>query len=245
MNPGFPRGGPKITGPWLWVTVPVAALQEDIDFLAIASNGETTELKVATNGAKEGLAVGNSRWTSYKISDRANNINEMIDSLGWKKGAVTVYGSIVLEAPEQQQTRMFVGSDDAVKIWLNGKLIHQALVARACRGYQSVFDVTLEKGRNVLLVAVDNRLIGLGFTGYFGFASDAKYTVLSAATSDTFPEHLDVNTDGVINIQDLVLVASNFGQRGQNDADVNGDGLVNIQDLVLVAGAFDTSVPAP
>ena len=46
----------------------------------------------------------------------------------------------------------------------------------------------------------------------------------------------DVNGDGVVNIQDLVLVASSFGQTGQNSADVNTDGVVNIADLVLVAG---------
>ena len=55
----------------------------------------------------------------------------------------------------------------------------------------------------------------------------------------------DVNTDGVVNIQDLVLVSSNFGQTGQNIADVNGDGVVNIADLVLVAGAFSGGAAAP
>lgn len=53
----------------------------------------------------------------------------------------------------------------------------------------------------------------------------------------------DLNIDGVVNIQDLVLVASQFGQTGQNTADINEDGVVNIQDLVLVAGAFTTAVP--
>ena len=55
----------------------------------------------------------------------------------------------------------------------------------------------------------------------------------------------DVNGDGVVNIQDLVLVASNLGQSGSNLADVNDDGIVNIQDLVLVAGALDASDSAP
>ena len=55
----------------------------------------------------------------------------------------------------------------------------------------------------------------------------------------------DVNSDGIINIQDLVLVASNLSKTGQNPADVNGDGIVNIQDLVLVAGALGTSAAAP
>ena len=56
---------------------------------------------------------------------------------------------------------------------------------------------------------------------------------------------VDVNRDGVVNILDLVLVASSFGATGANDADVNGDGIVNIQDLVLVANAFGNSASAP
>ena len=55
----------------------------------------------------------------------------------------------------------------------------------------------------------------------------------------------DVNGDGVVNIQDLVLVAGQFGKTGEHRADVNGDGVVNIQDLVLVAGAFEAGAAAP
>ena len=55
----------------------------------------------------------------------------------------------------------------------------------------------------------------------------------------------DLNTDGVVNIQDLVLVASQFGQTGQTAADINEDGVVNIQDLVLMAGALNTTTSAP
>ncbi len=42
-----------------------------------------------------------------------------------------------------------------------------------------------------------------------------------------------------------MLVAGRLGQTGTNSADVNGDGIVNIQDLVLVAGALGTSAAAP
>ena len=55
----------------------------------------------------------------------------------------------------------------------------------------------------------------------------------------------DVNGDSIVNIADLVLVASSLGKTGQNAADVNGDGQVNIADLVLVAGALGTSAAAP
>ena len=55
----------------------------------------------------------------------------------------------------------------------------------------------------------------------------------------------DVNKDGIVNIIDLTLVASNFGKSGQNAADVNGDGIVNIIDLTLVAAAFGNTAAAP
>ena len=61
------------------------------------------------------------------------------------------------------------------------------------------------------------------------------------------PERIaeDVNGDGVVNIIDLTLVASNFGKTGQSTADVNGDGVVNIIDLTLVAAAFGNTASAP
>ena len=66
-------------------------------------------------------------------------------------------------------------------------------------------------------------------------------------TEITEPIHLpeDVNQDGVVNIVDLTLVASNFGEIGANVADVNSDGVVNIVDLTLVAAAFGDTAAAP
>ena len=49
------------------------------------------------------------------------------------------------------------------------------------------------------------------------------------------PPTADINGDGVVNIQDLVVVANAFGKA---EPDLNGDGVVNIQDLVIVANAF-------
>ena len=215
-NPGFRAGGPKITGPWLWAIVRGTRLDDSTDFLSRATGGAATELKVATNGAKEGKAVGKSVWTLHRISATdGDNINRMTDALGWGTGEEIydhiVYGSVVLDSPEKQSTTMFVGSDDSVKVWLNGELVHKAFVARGAGDYQDFFPATLKQGKNVLLVALDNHGHG-GFSGFFGFAPDARYEVFepnisfSFATEttqvemgDTFTVHLKTE-----NVTDLV-----------------------------------------
>ena len=59
------------------------------------------------------------------------------------------------------------------------------------------------------------------------------------------PTPWDVNGDGTVNIQDLVLVASEFGQSGESlKGDINGDGTVNVLDLVLVSSHFGENTNA-
>ena len=208
-NPGFPSGGPKIAGPWLWAIVPGTRLEDNVDFLALATDGAATELKVSTNGAKEGKAVGNSKWTLHRLSTSGgDNINRMTAALGWGEREEIydhiVYGSVVLDSPEEQQTTMLVGSDDAVKVWLNGEVVHQAFVARGAGDYQDFFPVTLKQGQNVLLVALDNHGHG-GFSGFFGFAPDAKYEVFQPGINFTFSTEATQVEVGDIFTVDLIV----------------------------------------
>ncbi len=180
-NPGvLLQGGPKITGPWLWVQFPgLEAGDFTTDVLADASGRETTELQVATNGAIEGQPVGDSIWTSSKIkSEGWNNIGQMLGARG--DASKTFYGFVTLDSPRVQKTKMFAGSADWHKVWLNGELVNKKLYWNSGHDYQEFFPVTLKQGKNVLLVAVwkwDGWV-----SGYFGFAPDAEYTVLPPGT---------------------------------------------------------------
>ncbi len=64
--------------------------------------------------------------------------------------------------------------------------------------------------------------------------------VFTLVNSNLLPDTsiYDVTGDGVINILDLVFVASRFGEESE-EADVNNDGTVNILDLTLIAQNFD------
>ncbi len=70
----------------------------------------------------------------------------------------------------------------------------------------------------------------------FENSQDIVYTLVS---SNLIPDisTYDVTGDGVINILDLVYVASRFGKE-TDEGDVNNDGEVNILDLTLVAKYF-------
>lgn len=174
------KGGPKIRGPWLWVLVPDEHFDGTTDLLAKASGGSVTEKQIATDGVLVGDKVGDYAWTTLKISGSGgNNINSMTGPLGWNGNNRVIYGFIALNTPKDQNTKMFVGADDSVRVWLNGKLVHEKITRRSANDYKESFPVTLRKGRNTLLVAVDNYTGG--WSGFFGFQADAEYTVLPFA----------------------------------------------------------------
>lgn len=74
----------------------------------------------------------------------------------------------------------------------------------------------------------------------FLFVSGVSFSAFAHDNTSTLLE--DVNKDGTVNIQDLVLVAAAIGQPGDRDAlqnpDVNRDGTVNVLDLVRVSNSF-------
>ena len=60
------------------------------------------------------------------------------------------------------------------------------------------------------------------------------------------PPPPDVNQDGVVNIVDLILAASQFGQVGTHlTGDVNGDGKVDVADLILISAGLSGNAAAP
>ena len=60
-------------------------------------------------------------------------------------------------SPQDQDARLELGSDDAIKAWLNGKLVHSNYTSRGMSPRQDVVDVKLRNGWNKLILkVVDN-----------------------------------------------------------------------------------------
>ena len=187
-NPGFPKGGPKIEGPWLWVVLPDTRLDSGRDLLAEASGGTVTEERIATNGATLGKLVGDEVWTSHHLLPTGrDNIRDMLKH-DIPDGVI--YGVVSLYSPRRQDTTMYVGSERGAKVWLNGGLVHARLQVRHGEDYSDFFPVTLNQGRNVLLVAIGSRPSHTN--GFFGFEPGTEYSVetgIGYAVSKT-PIHL-------------------------------------------------------
>ena len=182
-NPAFPKGGPKIEGPWLWVVLlgTVGETLKNTDFLSEASGGRVTEVEIATHGATEGGSVGDSLWTSHRLPPTGQN--NILDMLGHEIRDGTVYGSVSLHSPRGQETTMYVGGDRGARVWLNGTLVYERLDwhRHNVGDYTDFLPVTIRQGRNILLVTVHAR-----GNGFFGFEPGTEYTVANPGVGYTF-----------------------------------------------------------
>ena len=104
-------------------------------------------------------------------------------------------------------------------------------------GTLSVTSVTTDNNGRAESILTLGQNPGINTVTVSVFGIKEAQTVRAIAELPPIPQ--DVNRDDVVNILDLVLVASVLGDKGQNlPADINGDRLVNIFDLVLVAEAL-------
>ena len=358
-----------IEGPWLWMIAKGGDI--DSDQLAAASQGRFTETLVATYGVNEGDSLGQLQWTRGRIFPEidclvwrwgcySDNVNSVINRIGLSNNRGlnhhSAYALINILSPrERRNVAMGVGSDDAVKVWLNGEVVHVNKVDRRTTGIQDLFRVNLNAGNNLLMIKVSDNLWNWGMFFEVYLEQNEFHTVLPMKTSDTSlaihlfekysatlqdpeiqkvlptvltrfqepeiqvlltpltintvaenpdllaqfgvedevirfikenagirrmlrdpdfqillqnptalsefaalvtgeepaipPEkhavRADVDGNGVVNILDLVRIATRLGRTGPDVADVNGDGAVDIRDIVLAAALMGTEAAAP
>ena len=179
----------KITGPWLWMIAPTEAGQggansTNVDSLAAASGGAVTEADIAANGTREGDPVGDLVWTLGEIAPTGgNNVTDLINKIDLGRGDVndhSSYALITLESKTaQSDVTMGAGSDDSIKIWLNGEVVHNNPVDREAVDFLDRFTVGLKKGDNLLLVKVSER--GGWWSMFVGIDADVKIKTPVAA----------------------------------------------------------------
>lgn len=180
----------KITGPWLWMFAPTGegeggASSIDVDSLSTFSKGVVTEDIVSRKGARVRSVVGKRAWIQERISDdNDDNINKLVN----RKRIIdtshprhkyysqytkdyTAYALITLKSAfAQSDVLMFVGSDDAIKVWLNGNVVYKNAIDRGAKDFQNSFRVDLNAGNNLLMVKVSQN--GYKWSMFVGINAD-------------------------------------------------------------------------
>ena len=92
---------------------------------------------------------------------------------------------------------------------------------------------------------VDVRGNPLSYLSIMAYIPALQRRGVTVEFDDSTAKPPDVNSDGNVNVLDLVLIASELGNEGTNiPADVDGNGVVDILDLVSVAGMFEGAAAA-
>ena len=73
------------------------------------------------------------------------------------------YAACYLESDKEQDCIIATGSDDGIKVWLNHKLIASHHVFRMCGKDDDKNKAHLKKGKNLLLLKVDQDYADYGF----------------------------------------------------------------------------------
>ncbi len=189
-----------IEGPWLWMIAPGGDI--DIDNLSEASEGVITEAQIAQTGVNEGDHFNDLQWTSGRLLPTtvcgiflcsSDNVINVVREIGLTDNVqlsyYSAYALINIFSPRaQNNVLMGVGSDDSIKVWLNGSVAYENDVSRRTTGIQNQFPVNLNAGNNLLLIKVCNHA-GLGFNNdwgmFFKLYLDTQDYTLSLPTGST------------------------------------------------------------
>jgi hypothetical protein len=113
------------------------------------------------------------RWRS--VGDDCVRNDGYVDferALGKDNNGATTFGATSFQVTRAGKARLFVGSGDALTIWLNGQMVFDKQVHRGAEPDEDAVDVRLHEGENSVLVKISR---GIGPNGlYFRIAGDSS-----------------------------------------------------------------------
>lgn len=103
---------------------------------------------------------GKLKWKKVVASKKGIvDLNAAVGPCEWCVG----YAYAEVESVHAREAELTCGSDDGIKIWLNGQVVHEHEVARGCSVNADRVPVRLQAGTNRILVKIDNYTAGWAF----------------------------------------------------------------------------------
>jgi CubicO group peptidase (beta-lactamase class C family) len=208
-----------------------------------------TEVQVRTRFEAEKTAIRLDKNKSFEpamegtvtrpwvIADAVNDVVNL-DQLFGNKDYVAAYAMCEIVADAAQPALFTFGSDDAIRVWLNGTLVHDNWALRGHTKDDDVVPVQLIKGSNQLLVKVQDMQYGWEFSARILGPADIQKQYVMASGDGDFEKYeiyrkAGASVDGKNDIGLTALMAARLN--GREDM---------VKEL-LAKGAKDEPMPAP
>jgi len=144
---------------------------ESIDKDLLADDGGEAKIlpeegmthKFKSGDEVEWTLLKNTKW--YKPFARRKKKAELINLNGifGKEEDVVAYVFTTIKSDKKQTVTFACGSDDGIKIWLNGEQVHRHHIPRPSKKDHDKVEVTLKKGTNAILMKITQKGAGWGF----------------------------------------------------------------------------------
>ena len=110
-------------------------------------------------GMNQALGGTNLEWRLVQSKEDIVDLN----AAGVGSDFAIAYAWAEIDLPQATKCLLGIGSDDAVKVWLNGKLIHEHWASRGTQADDDIVPAEFQRGKNRLLLKVQNIQGGWGF----------------------------------------------------------------------------------
>jgi C-terminal processing protease CtpA/Prc len=124
----------------------------------LEEHGGEAEIRPTTEMVHK-IGDGAHQWQHVSSETDVVNLNGVF---GYQEYAIA-YAWAEIEMPEAQAGLLGIGSDDAVRIWLNGEPVTENWADRPAQPDDDLVLVNFREGRNQLLMKVQNHREGWGF----------------------------------------------------------------------------------
>ncbi|MBN1481237.1 DUF3471 domain-containing protein [candidate division KSB1 bacterium] len=145
------------------ITEPItAAAATDQESQQKAFSTEALDLQTLTASATTGELVLNEKSYAWNEIQAATGIVDLVKEFGALEYCY-VYAIAHLTSATERNTLFGLGSDDGVKVWLNGELIHENFIGRPVNPDDDLLGVQLQAGENILILKIHNLQRDWGF----------------------------------------------------------------------------------
>lgn len=133
-----------LSGPFIqdWQFSPITTEWSDFQTLPQLSSERLTQIEKSAKTAP---------LTHFKTS-----FVDFARALKGKKEYIAGYAFRVIKSDRPRKVRILTGSDDSLRMWLNGKLVKEVLALRSPRPDEDITEIELSPGDNYLVVEVSN-----------------------------------------------------------------------------------------